>query len=213
MTKEDLNKFISRPEPAARQVVSGEEVHDFHRFGVMQKISGPGYSLVNENIWPAGPFQRLECTVRIVKEPPPPYVEPHIEDHDQVQIFLGEPTNSESLSVEITLENQQFEVKSPFAAMYPKGLKHAEHITAGRGWLVNIHLANRCLWQGENLESCPVQIGREYELEISDVSRGGQGIAKVNDVAIFVPGAKLGDHVKAKITRISQLAADGEIVK
>ena len=213
MKKEDLAKFISRPEPTARRELPEEEVHDFHRLGVMQKISGPGYSFINENIWPMGPFQRLDCTVRIVEENPPPYVEPHIEDHDQVQVFLGESMNPESLNVEIILENQKFEVKSPFAAMYPKGLKHAEHIIAGCGWLVNIHLANRPMWYGESPESCPVQLGKEYELDISEVSRGGQGIAKISDFAVFVPGAELGDHVKVKITRIGQLAADAKIVK
>ncbi len=213
MKKENLEKFISRPEPTVKRELPLEEVHDFHRYGVMQKISGPGYSFINENIWPEGPFQRLECTVRIVKKSPPAYVDPHIEDHDQIQIFLGEPMNPESLSVEITLENQKFEVKSPFAAIYPKGLKHAEHIVGGCGWLVNLHLANRSVWYGESPESCPVQVGDEHELEILEVSRGGQGIAKINDFAVFVPGAKVGDHVKVKITRISQLAADAEIVK
>jgi hypothetical protein len=43
MKKEDLEKFISRPEPTVRRELPVEEVHDFHRFGVMQKISGPGY--------------------------------------------------------------------------------------------------------------------------------------------------------------------------
>jgi predicted RNA-binding protein with TRAM domain len=121
--------------------------------------------------------------------------------------------NPESLSVEIILENQKFEVKSPFAAMYPKGLKHTEHIVAGCGWLVNIHLSDRSILYGVSPESCPVQVGKEYELDISEVSRGGQGIAKINDFAVFVPDTKLGDQVKVKITKISQLAADAETVK
>lgn len=59
----------------------------------------------------------------------------------------------------------------------------------------------------------PVKEGEEYEADITEVSRRGDGIAKIEGFIIFVSGAKTGDHVKFKITRVSRRFATAEIVK
>ncbi len=59
----------------------------------------------------------------------------------------------------------------------------------------------------------PVKEGEEYEADITEVSRRGDGIAKIQGFVIFVSGAKTGDHVKFKITRVSRRFATAEIVK
>ena len=61
--------------------------------------------------------------------------------------------------------------------------------------------------------SCPVEIGKEYEVDITGRSRRGDGIAKIQGFVIFVADAKPGDHVKIKITRIGRTSAEAEIVK
>ena len=209
MNRNELAKFIRRPEATTRASAT-DDVVDFHRTRVMAEL-GRTYRLVDEVVWPTGPLRRADASTRIVITRPSVYVEPHIEDHDQIQLFLGEPTRPNSLTVEITLEDQQFTVTSPCIAIYPKGLKHAEHCVAGAGWLLTIHFAQHCVNYRDPAPS-PVEVGATYEVDIEEASREGQGIARLHDCVVFVPNAKPGDHVKVKILRRSQLAADAEIL-
>jgi len=58
----------------------------------------------------------------------------------------------------------------------------------------------------------PVEVGKEYEVDIQEVSRRGEGIARVEGLVIFVPNAKQGQHVKIKVTRISSRFAEAEVI-
>jgi predicted RNA-binding protein with TRAM domain len=58
----------------------------------------------------------------------------------------------------------------------------------------------------------PVEVGKEYEADIQEVSRRGEGIARIEGLVIFVPNAKQGEHVKIKVTRISRRFAEAEVV-
>ncbi len=59
----------------------------------------------------------------------------------------------------------------------------------------------------------PVEMGKEYEADIVEMSRRGDaGVAKIEGFVIFVTGAKQGDHVKIKITRIGRRFATAEVV-
>ncbi len=58
----------------------------------------------------------------------------------------------------------------------------------------------------------PVEINKEYEAEIEDISRRGDGIAKIEGFIIFVPNTKRGEQVKFKITRVGPRFAIGELV-
>ena len=49
----------------------------------------------------------------------------------------------------------------------------------------------------------PVEVGKEYEVDITEKSRRGEGIAKIQGLVLFVRNANPGDHVTVKITRIS----------
>jgi predicted RNA-binding protein with TRAM domain len=59
----------------------------------------------------------------------------------------------------------------------------------------------------------PVEIDKEYEAEIEDISRRGDGIARIEGFVIFVPNTKQGDHVKFKVTRVGSRFAIGELVQ
>ena len=59
----------------------------------------------------------------------------------------------------------------------------------------------------------PVELDEEYEAEIEDMSRRGDGIAKIEGFVIFVPNTKQGEHVKFKITRVGNRFATGELVQ
>ncbi|MEM2995591.1 MAG: TRAM domain-containing protein [Candidatus Bathyarchaeia archaeon] len=59
----------------------------------------------------------------------------------------------------------------------------------------------------------PVELGREYEVDIQEMSRRGEGIARIQGLVTFIPKTKVGDHVKIRITRISRRFAEAEVVK
>ena len=58
----------------------------------------------------------------------------------------------------------------------------------------------------------PVEVGKEYDVTISDVSRRGDGIAKIDGFVIFVAGAKQGQSVRIKVTQVSNRYASGTLV-
>lgn len=59
----------------------------------------------------------------------------------------------------------------------------------------------------------PVELDKEYEAEIEDISTRGDGIAKIEGFIIFVSNTKKGEHVKFKITRVGNRFAIGELVQ
>lgn len=58
----------------------------------------------------------------------------------------------------------------------------------------------------------PVEVGSEYDVDIQETSRRGEGIARIQGLVIFVPDTKSGDHVKIKVTRISRRFAEADVV-
>lgn len=58
----------------------------------------------------------------------------------------------------------------------------------------------------------PVELGKEYDVEIQEISRRGDGVARLQGLVIFVPGAKTGQNVRIKITRVGRRFAEGEVV-
>jgi predicted RNA-binding protein with TRAM domain len=66
---------------------------------------------------------------------------------------------------------------------------------------------------GKGFKRCPVEMGKEYEVDVTEMSRREEGIAKIQGFVIFIANAKPGDHVKIKITRIGSMSANAEIVK
>ena len=66
--------------------------------------------------------------------------------------------------------------------------------------------------RGYDFEPCPVEVGKEYEVDVTETSRRGEGIARIQGFVIFVREAKPGEHVKIRITRIGRRAAEAEKV-
>ena len=50
--------------------------------------------------------------------------------------------------------------------------------------------------------SAPVEAGKEYEVEIEDIAKQGDGIARVEGFVIFVPETKVGDKVTISVDRV-----------
>jgi len=58
----------------------------------------------------------------------------------------------------------------------------------------------------------PVEEGQELTLTIDALGRHGDGIARLNNFVIFVPGGKAGEQVKIRITSVRGSFATGELV-
>jgi predicted RNA-binding protein with TRAM domain len=59
---------------------------------------------------------------------------------------------------------------------------------------------------------CPVEVGKEYDVEVKELSRRGEGVARVEGFVVFVKGAKIDDRVRVRITRVSRRFAEAEVV-
>lgn len=58
----------------------------------------------------------------------------------------------------------------------------------------------------------PVEVGKEYDVEIQETSRRGEGITRIEGLVVFVPNTKPGDKVRIKVTRISRRFAEAEVI-
>ena len=58
----------------------------------------------------------------------------------------------------------------------------------------------------------PVEQGDEMEVTIESTGAKGDGIAKVNNFVVIVPGVKQGDKVRVKITRVLKKMAFAEVI-
>jgi len=47
-----------------------------------------------------------------------------------------------------------------------------------------------------------VEVGKEYEVTITETSRRGDGVTKIDGFVIFVAGGKQGEKTKIKITQV-----------
>jgi predicted RNA-binding protein with TRAM domain len=59
----------------------------------------------------------------------------------------------------------------------------------------------------------PVEVGKEYDVSITEISRRGDGIAKIEGFIIFVAGAEAGQQVKVRVTDVAPRFAKAEIVE
>jgi len=66
---------------------------------------------------------------------------------------------------------------------------------------------------GKGAKRYPVAVGEELEVDIVECSPKDEGIARVQGFVLYVADAKLGEHVKIKITRVGGATADAEIIK
>jgi predicted RNA-binding protein with TRAM domain len=58
----------------------------------------------------------------------------------------------------------------------------------------------------------PVEVGKEYEVEITEISRQGDGIARVQGYVVFVQNGKVGNNIKVKVTQVGDRSAKATIV-
>ncbi len=64
-----------------------------------------------------------------------------------------------------------------------------------------------------NGTEAPVKVGEEYDVMISAVGGKGDGIAKVKGFVLFVAGAKKGEFLKVKITKVLANVGFAQVVQ
>jgi len=65
---------------------------------------------------------------------------------------------------------------------------------------------------GRSRGPVPVKEGDELDVTIEAVGRKGDGIAKIENFVIFVPGTKAGDRVKVRVTAVGGSFATASVV-
>ena len=58
----------------------------------------------------------------------------------------------------------------------------------------------------------PVEIGKQYNVDVTELSRRGDGVAKVQGFVTFAQGAKVGQKVKIKVDREGARFASASVV-
>ncbi|MGI0005727.1 MAG: TRAM domain-containing protein [Nitrososphaera sp.] len=58
----------------------------------------------------------------------------------------------------------------------------------------------------------PVEAGKEYDVQISEISRQGDGIARIQGFVIFVKEGKVGQKTKIRVTKVGDRFASAEVV-
>ena len=66
--------------------------------------------------------------------------------------------------------------------------------------------------RNDNLGPKPVETGKEYEVQITEISRKGDGIARIQGFVIFVKEAKVGQNAKIRVVQVGNRFAIAEIV-
>lgn len=58
----------------------------------------------------------------------------------------------------------------------------------------------------------PVEMGKEYVVQISEQGRQGDGIARIQGFIIFVKDGKMGEKTRIKVTRVGDRSADAHVI-
>jgi predicted RNA-binding protein with TRAM domain len=59
----------------------------------------------------------------------------------------------------------------------------------------------------------PVKVGEEIDVTVSEISRKGDGVARIEGFVIFIPNAKQGMQVKIRIKEIRPSFATAELIE
>ena len=64
----------------------------------------------------------------------------------------------------------------------------------------------------DSADATQLRVGKEYQVDITEIGRHGDGIAKIHDYMIFVKGGRIGEQVKIIITKTGSRFAMARII-
>jgi predicted RNA-binding protein with TRAM domain len=67
--------------------------------------------------------------------------------------------------------------------------------------------------RGRDNENLPVELGKEYKVDITEMSPNGEGVARVRGFLVLVSKAQLGSSVKVKIKKLDSMSAEADLVE
>lgn len=88
----------------------------------------------------------------------------------------------------------------------------SERASSGTGEESGDSRAPRQRFPSSYFKPKPVKVGEELEVTITELSRKGDGVTRVQGYVIFIPNATEGQKVKIKVTTIRPNFAIGEVV-
>ena len=66
--------------------------------------------------------------------------------------------------------------------------------------------------RNDNFGPKTVETGKEYDVQITEVRRKGDGIARIQGFVIFVKNGKVGQNAKIRVVQVGNRFATAEIV-
>jgi predicted RNA-binding protein with TRAM domain len=66
--------------------------------------------------------------------------------------------------------------------------------------------------RNDNFGPKPVETGKDYDVQITEISRKGDGIARIQGFVIFVKNGKVGQNAKIRVVQVGNRFATAEIV-
>jgi predicted RNA-binding protein with TRAM domain len=66
--------------------------------------------------------------------------------------------------------------------------------------------------RNDNFGPKPVETGKEYDVQVTEISRKGDGIARLQGFVIFVKDGKVGQNAKSRVLQVGNRFAIAEIV-
>ena len=57
----------------------------------------------------------------------------------------------------------------------------------------------------------PVEVGKKYEVDITEISRKGDGIARVQGFIVFIENGKVGNKIRVKVTEVADRFAKATV--
>jgi predicted RNA-binding protein with TRAM domain len=58
----------------------------------------------------------------------------------------------------------------------------------------------------------PVETGKEYDVQVTEISRKGDGVARVQGFIVFVKGGRVGHRTRVRITHVGDRFATAETI-
>ena len=58
----------------------------------------------------------------------------------------------------------------------------------------------------------PVESGKEYDVQVTEISRKGDGVARVQGFIIFVKGGRVGQKTRVRVTHVGDRFATAETI-
>ena len=99
------------------------------------------------------------------------------------------------------LQRERSEVRGEYRTRYGGGSSNS----SSTGSFEYSSLARR-------LTTAVLEVGKEYEVDVTEISRQGDGIARVQGFVVFVKSGKVGQNVKIKVEQVGDRFATASLV-